>query len=63
MGNEFENLLFDTYMCWFRQRKLLMKLGPFLVVQWLKNPPANAGNMDSVSGVGRFHMPRGHYVP
>ena len=45
MGNEFENLLFDRYMCWFRQRKLLIKSGTSLVVQWLKNPPANAGNM------------------
>ena len=45
MGNQFENLRFDTYMCWFRQRNLLIKLGPSLVVQWLKNPPGNAGNM------------------
>ena len=31
----------------------------------LKNPPANSGDMGSISGPGRFHMPRGNwaYVP
>ena len=24
----------------------------------VKNPPANAGDMGSSSGLGRFHMPR-----
>ena len=28
----------------------------------VKNPPANAGNMDSVSGPGRFHMTQGSSV-
>ena len=28
--------------------------GPFV-----KNAPANAGNMDSITGPGRFHMPLG----
>ena len=26
----------------------------------VKNPPANAGNMGSISGPGRFHIPRGN---
>ena len=25
----------------------------------VKNPPANAGDMDSIPGLGRFHMPGG----
>ena len=25
----------------------------------IKNPPANAGDMSSIPGLGRFHMPRG----
>ena len=31
----------------------------FLVVHWLRNPPANAKDMGSVPGLGRFHMPQG----
>ena len=25
-----------------------------------KNPPANAGDMGSIPGLGRFHMPQGN---
>ena len=25
-----------------------------------KNPPANAGDVDLIPGLGRFHMPQGH---
>ena len=32
----------------------------FLVVHWLRNPPANAKDMGSGPGLGRFHMPRGN---
>ena len=28
-----------------------------LVAQWLKNPPANTGDMGSIPGLGRSHMP------
>ena len=31
--------------------------GPFV-----KNAPANAGNMDSNTGPGRFHMPLGSWA-
>ena len=27
-----------------------------LVVQWLKNPPANSGDMGSISGLGKYYM-------
>ena len=27
---------------------------------WDKNPPANAGDMGSIFGLGRFHTPRGN---
>ena len=30
-----------------------------LVVQWLRNLPANARDTGSIPGPGRFHMPRG----
>ena len=36
--------------------------GASLVVQWvriLKNSPANAGDMGSIPGLGRFHMLQG----
>ena len=26
----------------------------------VKNPPASAGDTDSIPGLGRFHMPRGN---
>ena len=29
----------------------------------VKNPPANAGDMGSTPGLGRFHMPRGNKAP
>jgi len=28
-----------------------------------KNPPANAGNMGLIPGLGRFHMPRSNEAP
>ena len=37
----------------------LIKDGYFwtsLVAEWIKNPPANAGDMGSIPGAGRFHM-------
>ena len=37
----------------------LLKDGYFwtsLVAEWIKNPPANAGDMGSIPGPGRFHM-------
>ena len=27
-----------------------------MVAQWLKNPPANAGDLGSIPGLGRSHM-------
>ena len=35
-------------------------LGASLVVQWFKNPPANAGDTGSILDPGRFHMPQGN---
>ena len=32
--------------------------GNSLVAQWLKNPPANAGDSVSIPGLGRSHMPQ-----
>ena len=32
--------------------------GTSLVAQWLRNPPANAGDTGSIPGPGRCHMPR-----
>ena len=29
----------------------------------VKNPPTSAGNMGSVPGLGRFHMPAGQLSP
>ena len=37
---------------------LKSRVGTSLVVQWIKNPPANAGDTGSVPGPGRFHMPQ-----
>ena len=28
----------------------------------VKNPPANEGEMGSIPGVGRFHVPQGNYT-
>ena len=28
----------------------------------VKNPPDNAGNMSSIPGPGRFHMPQNNYA-
>ena len=28
----------------------------------VKNPPANAGDMGSISGPGRYHMPQSNYA-
>ena len=28
----------------------------------VKNPPANAGDTDSIPGLRRFHMPQGNYA-
>ena len=28
----------------------------------VKNPPANAGDMDLIPGLGRFHVPQGHWA-
>ena len=28
----------------------------------VKNLPANAGDLGSIPGLGRFHMPQGNYV-
>ena len=33
-----------------------------LVVQMVKNPPANAGDTGSIPGPGRFHTPGGNEV-
>ena len=30
--------------------------GTSLVVEWIKNPPANAEDMGLIPGPGRFHM-------
>ena len=37
---------------------LKSRVGTSLVVQWIKNPPANAGDTGSVPGPGGFHMPQ-----
>ena len=34
--------------------------GPFLVVQWLKNLPANARDMSSIPVPERFHIQPGN---
>lgn len=45
MGNEFENLLFDTYMhAGYAKKTADEEIREALTGgQWLKNPPANAG--------------------
>ena len=35
-------------------------LGDFLGDPVVKNPPANAGDMGSILGLERFHIPRGN---
>ena len=35
-----------------------VKKGASLVVQWLKNPPANAGDTGWIPGPGKSHLPR-----
>ena len=40
------------------QRTQSEVVGTSLVVQWVKNLPANAGNMGWIPGPGRFHMLR-----
>ena len=37
---------------------LKRRVGTSLVAQWIKNPPANAGDTGSIPGPGRFHMPQ-----
>ena len=38
--------------------KTLMYTGDVPGGPMVKNPPANAGDMGSIPGPGRFHMPR-----
>ena len=33
-----------------------------LMVQWLRNLPANAGDMSLITGLGGVHMPHGNQV-
>ena len=35
-----------------------VSLGVSLLVWWLKNLPCNAGDMGSIPGLGRSHMPQ-----
>ena len=37
---------------------LKRRVGTSLVAQWIKNPPANAGDTGSISGPGRSNMPQ-----
>ena len=38
----------------------MKKLKDFPGSQVVKNLPANAGDMDSIPGLGRFHVPQAH---
>ena len=48
---------FNTYIE-FKNKPMLDFPGGLVV----KKAPANAGNMDSITGPGRFHMPLGSWA-
>ena len=47
-------LIESDVLNWDKKRKVDFPGGPVV-----KNLPANAGDMGSIPGLGRFHMPRG----
>ena len=44
----------------WRVRYQIWRAGISLVAQWVKNQPCDAGDMASISGPGRLHMPQGN---
>ena len=45
-------------LCIFYLSKKIYQVGDFPDGTVVKNPPANAGDMDSSPGLGRSHMPQ-----